>query len=71
MKYIIPDRVYDVMKWVTMLFLPALTVLFTTVAPLWGMDAGLVDTIGGTLTAVTAFLGAVLGLSAATGKEAE
>lgn len=71
MKYIIPDRVYDVMKWVTMLFLPALTVLFTTVAPLWGMDAGLVDTIGGTLTAVTAFLGAVLGLSAVTGKEAE
>lgn len=69
MKYIIPDRVYDVMKWVTMLFLPALTVLFTTVAPLWGMDAGLVDCIGGTLTAVTAFLGAVLGLSAVTGKE--
>ena len=33
----LPDRVYDVLKWVTILFLPAIAVLYKSLAAEWGL----------------------------------
>lgn len=36
-KWLIPGRVYDVLKWVGLLVLPTCAWLFGTVGPAWGM----------------------------------
>jgi hypothetical protein len=55
------NKVYDVLKWIAMLFLPALAILVKTVFPIWNIPYG--DEISATIVAVNAFLGAVLGIS--------
>lgn len=57
----INDRVYDVLKWVAMLFLPALAVLVKTVFAVWSIPYG--DEISTTIMALDAFLAAILGIS--------
>lgn len=54
-------RVYDVLKWVAMLFLPALAVLIKTIFSVWGLPYG--DEISTSVMAIDAFLGAILGIS--------
>ena len=71
MTYMIPDGVYAVLKWATLIVLPATATLIATVGPVWGMDGGLVQGITTTITAVAAFFGVVLGVSAATAKPSE
>lgn len=66
MSYLIPDRAYQIIKWVCALVLPALATLVGTVGTAWGMDASLVSAIVTTITAVATFGGAIIGLSAAT-----
>lgn len=58
---ILNDKVYDVLKWVAMLFLPALAVLVKTVFSVWRIPYG--DEISTTIMALDAFLGAILGIS--------
>lgn len=55
------NKVYDVLKWVALVGLPALTTLWLTLANIWGFPYA--EAIGATLAAITAFLGAVLGIS--------
>lgn len=55
------NKVYDVLKWVAMLFLPALAILVRTVFPIWNIPYG--EQISDTIVAVNAFLGAILGIS--------
>lgn len=55
------DKVYNVLKWVAMLFLPALALLVQTVFAIWGIPYG--EQISATIVAINAFLGAVLGIS--------
>ena len=55
------DKLYDVLKWVAMLFLPALAVLIKTVFAVWQIPFG--DEISTTIMALDAFLGAILGIS--------
>lgn len=55
------DKLYDVLKWVAMLFLPALAVLVKTVFAVWKIPYG--DEISTTIMALDAFLGAILGIS--------
>lgn len=57
----IDDRWYDVLKWVAMLFLPALAVLIKTIFSVWSIPFG--DEISTTIMALDAFLGAILGIS--------
>lgn len=71
MTYIIPDGVYDVVKWAVLIVLPALATLIATVGPVWGMDAELCTQVTTTITAVATFGGVVLGISAATAKKEE
>lgn len=70
MKYLIPDKAYNALKWGCLIVLPALATLVGTVGQAWGMDAGLSSSITTTITAVGTFGGVVLGVSAATAKEA-
>lgn len=52
---------YDVLKWIAQIFLPALGTLYFALASIWGLPYG--EQIVGTITAVDAFLGALLQIS--------
>jgi hypothetical protein len=55
------DKIYDVLKWVALIFIPALGTLYFAISAIWGLPYG--EQIVGTLTAVDTFLGALLGIS--------
>lgn len=57
------NRTYDILKWIAQLLLPALGTLYFALASIWGLPYG--EQIVGTITAIDAFLGAVLGISTA------
>lgn len=57
----LPDKIYNVLKWVVIIVLPAVATLYAALAPLWGW--GYADEIVTTITAVDTFLGAVLCIS--------
>lgn len=55
------DNVYDILKWVAQIVLPALGTLYFALASIWGFPYG--EQVVGTITAIDAFLGALLGVS--------
>ena len=55
------NKVYDVLKWIALVGLPALTALWLTLVNIWGFPYA--EAIGATMAAVTTFLGAILGIS--------
>lgn len=57
----LPDNVYNILKWVAMVFLPALTTLVGVI--LNSFDVGCTDIVLTIMTAVTTFMGAILGIS--------
>lgn len=65
--YILPDRLYGVLKWACLIALPAAATLLSTIGPVWGMDSGLCDNVVVTLNAVGAFVGILIGVSAVSG----
>lgn len=54
------SKVYDFLKWCVMVFLPAITTLWLTLASIWQFPYA--EPIGATLGAITVFLGALLGI---------
>lgn len=60
----IPDKVYDIMKWILLIVVDAFVALFTTLARTWGWDIP-VEAIVVTITSISAFLGIILGISTA------
>ena len=63
MKIQLNDRVYDALKWLCLIALPASAVLYTALAGLWGWAHA--REVAGTIAAVETFLGALLGVSSA------
>ena len=57
------NKVYDVLKWIAMVVLPATATLYFALAGIWGFPFG--EEIVGTITAVDTFLGVLLGISSA------
>lgn len=57
----IPDKVYDILKWVALIVLPAIATLYGVLASIWGFPYG--DQIVATITAIDTFMGALLGVS--------
>ena len=55
------NKVYDVMKYIAQIVLPALGALYFALAKIWSLPYG--TEICGTLAAVDTFLGALLKLS--------
>lgn len=58
---ILPNKAYEVLKWIAQVALPALGTLYFALAGIWGLPYG--EQIVGTITAIDACLGALLGLS--------
>lgn len=71
MTYIVPEQIYQVLKWAGLIALPAIAVFVSTVGQAWGMDPGLSNAIVTTLNALGVLVGALLGISQATGKPGE
>lgn len=71
MTYIVPEQIYQVLKWAGLIALPAIAVFVSTVGQAWGMDPGLSNAIVTTLNALGVLVGALLGISQATGKPEE
>ena len=57
------NKIYDVLKWITMVVLPAIATLYNVLAGIWGLP--LAEQIPDTITAVVTFLGIALGISSA------
>lgn len=55
------DHVYDILKYVTTIVLPAFGTLYAAIAVIWGFPYG--EAVVGTIAAITTFLGACLGIS--------
>ena len=64
---IMNDKVYDVLKWIAQLFLPAVGTLYAALAGIWGFPYG--EQIMSTILAIDTFLGAILGISNANYKK--
>ena len=58
------DKIYNVLKWIAIVVLPAIGTLYFALAGIWGFPYG--EQIVGTITAVETFLGIVLGISTHT-----
>lgn len=61
------NKMYDVLKWIAMVFLPALATLYFALAGIWGFPYG--EEVVGTITAADTFLGVLLGISSAQYKK--
>lgn len=55
------NRAYDILKWVSILLMPALATFIGVVGKVWGMPN--VDAWVTTINAVGIFLGAIIGVS--------
>ena len=53
------NKMYDVLKWIAMVCLPAIATLYFALAGIWGFPYG--EEVVGTITAVDTFLGVLLG----------
>ena len=54
------NKVYDVLKFIAMVVLPAIGTLYFALSSIWGLPYG--DEIVGAITAIDTFLGALLGI---------
>lgn len=63
------NRTYDILKFIAQILLPAVGTLYFALASIWGLPYG--EQIVGTITAVDAFLGAILGISTKKYNEGE
>lgn len=58
------NKLYDILKFIAQIVLPAIGTLYFTLAPLWNLPYP--EVIVKTITAVDAFLGTLLGISTYT-----
>lgn len=61
----LPDNLYNILKWLCLIASPAVCTLIVTLASLWGWNIP-TEAIVGTITAVTTFIGVLIGISTAT-----
>lgn len=59
---VLPDKVYNVLKWVGLIVCPALGTFYATVGPAWGWPN--VEAVKTTALALGALIGACIGVSA-------
>lgn len=61
------DKMYDILKWIAQILLPALGTLYFALAAIWGFPYA--EQIVGTITAIDTFLGVILGISSSQYKK--
>jgi len=64
MKFQLTNKVYDVLKFLAQLALPAVAVLYAALAKIWGFPYA--EEIPGTIAAIVLFLGTILQISSAS-----
>lgn len=57
----IPNKVYDVLKWLCLIASPAIIAFVTTIFSLYSIPN--VEVVTGTIAAVTTLIGALIGIS--------
>ena len=55
------NKMYDVLKWIALVVLPATAILYSSLAGIWGFPYA--EQIPDTITAIDLFLGVILGIS--------
>ena len=63
------NKVYDVLKWIALIALDAVGLLYRTIATIWGLPLG--DEVLSTCTALSVFIGALIGVSSVQYKKSE
>ena len=58
----IPDKIYDVLKWVLLIVIPAFEVCLNAMAAAWGWNIPL-EAINISISAIATFVGVCLGIS--------
>lgn len=61
------NKLYDVLKWIALIVLPAVAILYESLAGIWGLPYA--EQIPDTITAIDLFLGVLLGVSNANYKK--
>lgn len=59
----LPDKVYDILKWIVMIVIPALTTAYVGLASIWGWPYA--EEVAKTSAVICTLLGALLGISTA------
>ena len=59
----LPDKVYDVLKWLSLVVFNAIGVLYKTLASIWQWPYG--EEVMTTCAAIALFIGAIIGISTA------
>lgn len=68
-EYIIPGKIYNVLKWLGLIACPAIATFIGAVFPAWGIPNA--DAVVLTLNAAGVLIGALIGVSAATSRQAD
>ena len=55
------NKLYDFLKWMAQILLPAIATLYFALAQIWGLPFA--EQIVGSISAIDCFLGALLGIS--------
>ena len=66
---ILPDKVYNILKWVCLIALPAFAVFYAVIAKIWGLPYE--AEIPATINAVAVLIGALIGVSHLSIKKGE
>ena len=56
------NKTYNILKWLVIVVSPAVTTLLMTLYSIWGWNIP-IEAIVGTITAVTTFIGVIIGVS--------
>ena len=59
----LPNRVYDILKWIVMIAIPALATAYVGMSAIWGWPYS--EEVAKTAAVVCTLLGALLGISTA------
>jgi branched-subunit amino acid transport protein len=68
-KKLLPSAVYEILRWVTWIVLPAIATLISALNAAWGWNWP-IDAILSTFAAVETFIGVVLGIAKYTNDKA-
>ena len=63
------NNLYDILKWVALILLPAMATFYAAIAAVWGLPY--TEQVVGTITAVDTLLGTLLKISSSNYKNQE
>lgn len=66
----LPQKVYEALRWIISIVIPAFSVLLSTLVGAWGWNLPL-DAILATLSAIALFLGTIFGISKVVNDKSE